>query len=293
MALTKRPYVAHETIITAQNLNDIQDAIIDNENKGMFDYGGKDLSQRYTIAQLHELVAANNFKDIQIGDYYPITLNGTYHDAASDTDKTISNETVILEVAGINSYIREGDTELTTPHLCLISRDCLANTVQMRSENSTWYDGGDTENPWLGSAAYETLNNAEHGIVKLLEDAIGTGHIANMRYYAEKFPAGGSISAGGWKNRGKLWLPTESEVYGQSIHQTNAAVKYTLWNQLPLFAAGYRHIIKGSGNGGSRCYWWLSLATSATTFCFVGIDGGAGYAGAAYALRVPLCFLFT
>ena len=113
-----------------------------------------------------------------------------------------------------------------------------------------------------------------------------------MRYYAEKMTAS-SPSAGSWKNRGKLWLPTESEVYGQGIHQNNAAVKYTLWNQLPLFAAGYRHIIKGAGNGGSRCSWWLSLAYSATAFCRVNNNGSASYNSAADAYRVPLCFLFT
>ena len=31
MALTKRTYVDGETVITAENLNDIQDAVIDNE----------------------------------------------------------------------------------------------------------------------------------------------------------------------------------------------------------------------------------------------------------------------
>lgn len=34
MALTKRNYVSGETIITAENLNDIQDSIIELEDKG-------------------------------------------------------------------------------------------------------------------------------------------------------------------------------------------------------------------------------------------------------------------
>ena len=33
MALVKRTYVAHETIITAENLNAIQDAIIEQEGR--------------------------------------------------------------------------------------------------------------------------------------------------------------------------------------------------------------------------------------------------------------------
>jgi hypothetical protein len=295
MSLNRREYVAHKTIITAENLNDIQAAIIDNENgianlktSKIVNYVGKDLSEKYTFAELHKLVAAGDFSDIEIGDYYPIMLNGTYYDAATETAKTISNEKVFLEVAAINPYIGTGDTELTKPHIAFVSRDCLANTVQMRSENSTWYNA-DENTPWLGSAAYATLNDADNGIIKLVENVVGDSYIFNMRYIAETMAAGASSpTTWSWKNRGKLWLPTESEVYGRSVWQANGFACGINYNQLPIFAGSTRHIVKHSGNGGARCHWWLATAASASNFCVVYNNGYADYSGAANARRVPL-----
>jgi hypothetical protein len=93
---------------------------------------------------------------------------------------------------------------------------------------------------------------------------------------------------------GKLWLPTEVEVFG---HHTWSELGYGTGGgcnlQYPIFAGGAKHIIKGNGNGGSRCTWWEMSAyrTNATTFCYV---DRAGYTYYYYAndtgICVPLCF---
>jgi hypothetical protein len=53
------------------------------ENEFVYTYGGRDLSLLYTAAELHDKVAAEDFSGIYVGDYWPITLNGTFNDYGS------------------------------------------------------------------------------------------------------------------------------------------------------------------------------------------------------------------
>ena len=264
-------------------------------------YEGRDLSTVFaSAAALHAAVAAGNFKKIHVGDYWPITLNGTYHNYATDADATM-NAVMKMEVAAINPYIQHGDTALTAPHILFCSRDCMPPTLQYRSENSTWYDT-DAVNPWLGSHLYQTLNNADNGIVKLVEATdLGAYLFAGpnskgMRAYMYTMAAGaGAPTAGAWSDRGKLFLPEEREVYGSNIRTPDTTgIATNLYNQWDIFRGSARHIMKGAGNGGGRCDWWLESAYSATSFCIVGSGGFATNTLAAYTnFRVPLCFLFT
>ena len=94
---------------------------------------------------------------------------------------------------------------------------------------------------------------------------------------------------------GKLWLPTEVEVFGVP-HWCEAGYGSGGGGcnlQYPIFMGGSKHIIKGNGNGGGRVYWWEASAkrSSSGEFCRV---GGNGYAGGSSALNdmvcAPLCF---
>ena len=211
------------------------------------------------------------------------------------------NANVKLEVAAINPYLRHGDTELTAQHILLCSRDCLPPTLQYRCNNSVWYDTTQV-NPWRGSALWETLNNADNGIIKLLE-ATGLGayifkgpNNKGMRAMLATMAAGaGSPTNWAWTDRGRLFLPTEREVYGAPAWGNAGGYEAgDLYNQWPIFAGSARHIMKGAGDGGGRSYWWLETANSATYFAFVGNLGHASYTTAANTgIRVPLCFLLT
>jgi hypothetical protein len=316
-------------------------------------YGGKDLSEEFTAAQLHAAVAAGDFSKIRIGDYWPITVSGNYTDFArytvpsgttyySDAELTTSagttavavqgeyysatavkftsggvncyaaiascivgytktmNELVKMEVAAINPYLRHGDTELTAPHILFCARDALANTVQMRCGNSVWLDTAAT-NPWLGSHAYRTLNDPNNGIIKLVEASTLGAYVFNgpnnkgMRAMLPTMAAGAASPTGwAWADRGRLFLPTEREVYGAPVWQPASYEAGNLYNQWPIFAGSARHLIKGAGNGGSRCYWWLESPPYATAFALVNNNGYASYNNAAGAdIRLLLCFLFT
>ena len=318
-------------------------------------YGGNDLSEEFSTAEaLHTAIAAGDFSKIHIGDYFPVTLNGSYKDFArftvpsgttyytdaaltteggtteadlegeyqsttaikfkvsgtdvyaSISDCTVGftksmNANVKLEVAAINPYLRHGDTELTAQHILLCSRDCLPPTLQYRCNNSVWHDTTQV-NPWRGSALWETLNNADEGIIKLLETTSLGAYIfkgpnnKGMRAMLATMAAGaGSPTNWAWTDRGRLFLPTEREVYGAPAWGNAGGYEAgDLYNQWPIFAGSARHIMKGAGDGGGRSNWWLETATSAAYFAAVYFNGDASYNGAANTnIRVPLCFLLT
>lgn len=292
--MANRPYL--DQIEVDGTTYDLREA---NGTPAIEGYGGNDLSEEFTAAQLHEAIAAGDFSKIRVGDYFPITLSGTFHDYAADADKTM-NALMKMEVAAINPYLRFGDTELTAQHVVLCSRDCMPPTLQMRSENSTWYNTA-AVNPWLGSALYETLNNSENGIIALLEQTALGPYVfkgpnnKGMRAWLETMAAGaGSPTTAAWSDRGRLFLPTEREVYGAPVWQSSAYAANVLYNQWPIFAGSGRHIIKGAGDGGGRGPWWLGVAHGATNFALVSGYGYANYTNAAYTtIRAPLCFLLT
>ena len=101
-----------------------------------------------------------------------------------------------------------------------------------------------------------------------------------------------------WRDIGKLWLPSEMEVYGTNIWGNNLSPNQGYatggFQQYPIFANNMRRV-KGAGDGGARSYWWLlSVGGGASsTCCGVGYYGSASYCyyDASYAtIRAPLCF---
>lgn len=299
-------------------------------------YDGRDLSTIFTVEQLIAAVRAADWTNIRIGDYWPITLNGTFRDRGyytcptstnyySDTgltslvgqtlmayqatyidstycsitisgttyyvstaactayyERTLSNAVFKMEVAGIDTYYNYGDTAVPH-HIDFISRDCMAWSLPY---NTTTTNSG----AFIGSALFTTLNDSTNGLVKLLPADLAAVIIQKRGMTETK--TGTTASGWAWNDMGKLWLPTEREVWGQDIRSEHSfggglAIQY------PIFKDSLRHIIKGVGNGGGRCGWWCasSAAGSAATFCFVYSTGIPTSASAisAYVL-VPLCF---
>lgn len=318
-------------------------------------YDGVDLSTVFaSAADFRAAVAAGDFSKIKVGDYWPITLSGTFRDYSSYTvpsgvtyysdaaltisvgttattyeglyssatavsfaissttyyvaiggclayfARTLSNAILKLEVGGINPYYNYGDTALASNHIILISRDCLPVTLKMRAENSVWYNTSAT-NPWLGSALYETLNNSDYGLLKLIADSNLGAYIYSgpnskgMRWLGETKAAGvATPTSWSWVGRGKIFLPTELEIWNQSVY-TNNSYCMGLNNQIDIFKGSTRHIVKGLGNGGSRCNWWSASAYvgSATNFAYVNGNGNPGNNLASYSNGVPACFLLA
>lgn len=291
---------------TSQTLNDGQQQQV-RTNIGAqaslvynYTYNGVDLSQRFTADELHQKVSSGDFSGIQNGDYWPITLNGTIYDYAGATEKTLSNAIIKLEVAGVNFYRQYGDTAVPN-HLLLCSRDLLPWALMFRSENTTWYDTAAT-NPWLGSHLYQTLNNPSNGLLPLVA-ATGIGAYIyagpngnGMRFLGEtKGPTATTATGWAWADRGKIFLPSEREVWGGDTWNEHG-YGGGLALQWPIFAGTMRHIIKGLGNGGSRHHWWCcsSNAGSSSHICDVSQNGHPNRDGATDTwVGAPVCFLFV
>ena len=190
---------------------------------------------------------------------------------------------------------------ITVNHLVMCSRDLLPWALQYRSAATTWYDT-DATNPWLGSALYETLNNATNGLLPIIAASDLGAYIyagpnsKGMRTLIATKAAGATAATGwAWRDRGKLFLPAEREVWGQDIwseHEFDGGVCL----QWPIFSGSRRHIVKGLGNGGSRYGWWCESSKAGTNsnVCGVASRGTVTYNNAdSTAVGAPVCFVLV
>ena len=238
-------------------------------------YEGRELSE-YTWAQLKTKCQNADFSDLRVGDYKTITLTG--------------GEVVKMQIAGIDTYYKTTDQQLGH-HIDWISVDCLNDYVQWNTTNNN--NGNATSpHPWLVSNVCSYLNNTIYP--KLPADVKAV--IKNKRSLLEsKYSESGTLTdstSWDWQNMGNLWLPHEYEVFGSVVWGTKGfsqgqAVQY------PLFANSDTHRIKGKGNNGGRCGWWLAAVSSgnSTYCCLVSGNGHAGsYLASHTDIGVPVCF---
>mgnify|MGYP001071260507 CR=1 FL=1 len=242
---------------------------------------GKELTESW--ASLQARTQAGNFKGIRIGDFKTITLT--------------TGEKVVMEVAGIDQYHRCGGIEIGH-HIDFISRDCLAGTKVFNDTNTN--NGTAAEpNPWRATKLFQTLNDDTTGVVATLPADLKPCIIEKWALLESRFSAAGALESStgwAWNNMGKLWLPTEVEVFGNTFWSDGDAG----WTggggcnlQYPIFYGGAKHIIKGAGNGGGRCTWWEAAARrqSSTYVCGVSLGGDAVYAWVTHGgIYAPLCF---
>lgn len=223
-------------------------------------YQGRNLTNVYTPAQLSAKIKLQDFKDLNISDYFEITLT--------------NGEEAVIEISGFNGNLMQGDGTLinTNPHITMTFRDCLATTYKMNETNTN--AGG-----YAGSALATTVNTTIFNLLPAEWKAIV---MPTRRLEPNK-------GTWAWATR-NMWLLTEEEVFGRSCWGEKEYGGGTM--QLPIFAHSFRHIVKGLGKGaaarGSRCYWWLAAphAGSATYFCGVGSGGVASYGGASDSIGV-------
>ena len=239
--------------------------------------------------------------------YCKVSSGGDKYCATSDClayfERTLSNALLKLEVAAINPYWRYGDSgELTGAknHVLFISRDCLPHYLRFRKANTAWHIAPDPTGGigvWQGSALYTTLNDADNGVLPLLAATdigayiYGGASGGGMRYYGEtRATEATTTSSGAWLDRGKLFLPSEDEVWGREIFTLRSNQGHL---HLPLFHGSRRHISKGIGDGGSRGDWWgmSAYAGGAANICSVSYYGNPGSGSAVNGRGAPVCFL--
>lgn len=243
-----------------------------NSTAGVFD----------SISAIHTAVSGGDFSNIYIGDYILITITTSYK----------SNEIVKMVVAGINTYLHKGSTEITDNHLVLIPEDCFATTAQMNSSNTT--SGG-----YAGSAMYTT-------VLPIYATALNSALGGNLLTFTDLLTktvntsaASGAYSAWSGASSDWAWYPinirlmSEVQVYGTRVLSSSMFDVGAANQQLPYFALRPDKLVAHQGYGSSsRCYWWLSAVAYSGHFCGVGGNGFADSYGASNSRGVRPLVLF-
>lgn len=247
------------------------------------EYEGVDLTVKFAdeIAKftspwewIKSRIAAKNYKGLYICDFIPFTVGAETHEA---------------QIMGINTYKRTTDRDIGD-HIDFCSRDCYSETVKWNTTNNN--NGTATvKNPYLASNVHDYLENTLYPLLPAELKSV----IVNKRFLLEeRYSASGALtdSTGwSWQDMGKLWIPTEYEVFGCVVWGTKG---YSAMQsvQYPYFANSWKNRIKGAGPKGSRCPWWEASASSGNSAyaCLVYYYGHANYGSASDAHRVPVCF---
>ena len=275
-------------------------------------------------------VGAENFAGMNIGDWIDINTGaftlggaGTASAGATDSDASLAATTRRFYVAGFNIYKGTGDTALTKNHviLCHLPTDftCQWNRSKTQGSYVNTNNGcSSITNPWKASKAYAVLNgennastsgagnptgcNASNkGVLQMLTAAgLDSSHLLNRRKFAEtRYTSGSDLTdstGSAWVDWGKIFAPSEVEVYGSPRHsagKTAAALNWANYGPdewLPLF----KFFGKSAGYRWRRQAFWLSSAAGGIS-THAGRVNGYGHADCydtSYAIRLPVCFIF-
>ena len=172
--------------------------------------------------------------------------------------------------------------------------------------------GVGSKHPWLASDAYLWLNSlaghvandiganpaikqvdyTEDGVYHFLPDWLKTVIIEKRFMLNERYSTAGVLSddnSVSWTTLGKLWFPTELEVYGIPVWGGKIGNSLCAAIQYPYFIGNMRRIKKQNG---IRSFWWLlSPSVNATHWCYVNNYGNANYNVASNTnIIAPVCF---
>lgn len=273
-------------------------------------------------------IDAHNWKGLRPGDYLKLNVKamkdtGTGEDGANaGTEQVEEHE---MQIAGIDTYYNCGGAEhhsgdlgdfstndaVPIPHhIDFISRDLLNTPVKWNTTatncgttengNKTGSDaatenvyGDGTDAPYIVSNVRKYLHEKILPTINKTVSDLFTDKVALLEIRGKTSEALTDSTWYHWYKMGKLWIPTEYEVYGSVMFGTKGwgsgqAVQY------PIFADSNLNRIKNIGPGTTtRGSWWLACAVggSSTDACLVSYTGHADAAVATYsAIRVPVCF---
>ena len=172
--------------------------------------------------------------------------------------------------------------------------------------------GAGSEYPWLASDAYLYVNSlAGHvangtgpnpeikrvdytndGIYHYLPDWLKNVIIEKHFLLNKRYSASGVLSdenGWGWTNIGKIWFPTEVEVYGFPVWGSKGGYGLGGSIQYPLFMGNMRRLKKR--NGGRYGWWVLSPSANSSRWGYVSGAGGAEYTLTPSSwVAAPVCF---
>ena len=219
----------------------------------------------YTIEQVMTNIAAGNFDDIYIGDYF------------------IDSNNKVYRIAGLDTEWNKGDTRITSHHAVIVTDFALTsmgwNTTDTTAGGYTAsavraYCNGD------GKTAIESVFGAAH--VLTTSDLVS--YEVNTTVTSPGYSGWNGVSSSWtWQNN-KVRLMSEVEVYGSTIFSGGIDIG-TANEQLPLFR------LMPQLATGLRYDYWLSGIASSTFACVINSGGNAAYANTSVSLGVRVRFV--
>lgn len=231
---------------------------------------------------LHKRVQAANFSGMRVGDYIDVPLVSASNVAAK--------QSVRFLLAHFDPYYQCGDSA-KGHHIAFIASApvAVAKTVTgvandsylMWNTANTNQGTADVKNPYLNSnlKAWEKLFEAclPEGLTKYL--------LTQRVLLEERYSASGALSdsnSWSWQDIGKVWSPSEMEVYGCPVWGTKGySVGFDC--QFDLFRDTAHRL------NGTRCSWWLRsvVGGSSSNVCCVDYYGNASCPSASHAWVRP------
>ncbi len=239
-------------------------------------WGGRNILDSFTEAQVQAKIAAGDFSGLAIGDYITKTITV---DSTSYTVKWLC--------AGFNHYIGTGDQICTTPHIAMFPEGVIG-AAKMNETNTT--SGG-----FKGSQMWTTTIPK---YVTAVQNAFGSAHVLKHRDYMSTTvnTSMASMAGCGWTGAVTAWgcewtdvylsLLSEIEVYGSTCGTSSLFDIGVKHQQLPLFRLN-------PSLANCRSAWWLSAVASSSGFAYVYDYGFAGADAASLALGVRPLFCWS
>lgn len=248
-------------------------------------YDGQDLTTKFADeittysddpwAWIKARITAVNYSGLNIGDYIPFSMGGN---------------DIKAQIAGIDTYYRANDVE-TGHHIDFISKDCYPTPVPW---NTTNINNGSSVNaaPWMVCNLKNVINTTWYNS---LPAPLKAQIIEKRAYIETRYTSGSTLTdstGAAFNDIGKLWVPSEGEVYG-AVHWGTRGDSSMQNAPYPIFEASWKNRIKGIGDGGERCTWWLLsvYGGNSASVCHVSGSGLASSSGASNATTcAPVCF---
>ena len=236
-----------------------------NRQASMNAYPGRNLATVFAseigstdpITWLKQRAVAKKTDGIRIGDYLPCALN--------NGKSTVLN----YQVGSIDQYYNVGDTA-NGHHITLVPSEVYPEYIPFNTANAN-NGTADETNPWRASNLFRWCNETFYGYLP----TAWKNALKDIRVYNPiRYSASGTLTddnSGKWMNLGKVWVPSEIEVWGSvrlgTPHNVPVLIACTD-RQLPIFEGG-RTVVR------SRSYWWerCPAAGSSTYVCYVSYSG--------------------
>ncbi|RKI44295.1 hypothetical protein D7V86_03400 [bacterium D16-51] len=243
-------------------LSELNQSVADLKNsntnlaKSLANYNGKNLKSFYTPTEFKEKISNGDFTNLELGDYYEITLSG---DEENTNHPWGDGETIKYVISGFNTYLNYGKNNiLTNNHIIMTSVDCMFGTMKMNETDDNTGGYAASLMPTYLEKVFERFPEEWKNVIRPLD------RLENNKSKAD------------WATR-NLFLLSETEINGYSIKADDYFERGT--RPLPLYQFSSRYRIKGHGfnsssNGIRAPYWTASpLKDSSIGFSIITYNG--------------------